>query len=442
MVFVVDKRKRPLMPCSEKRARLLLQRGRAVVHRIRPFIIRLKDRIAQTSTMQPVALKIDPGAQTTGVALVREEQTATGAAHHTLHLAELQHRGLLVHALLLRRAQARRSRRARKTRYRPPRCKNRCRPKGWLPPSLRSRLNNVLLWATRYRRWTPVGRADVEWVRFDTQWLQNPHITGVEYQQGTLYGYELREWLLEKWDRRCAYCKASQVPLQIEHIVPRSRHGTDRVSNLTLACVPCNTAKGTMTATEFGYPEVQAEAMKPLRDAAAVNITRFAICHGLRAHGFAVMHWTGGRTKWNRTRVGLPKTHALDALCVGDIAAVTGAGMLVLGIQARGRGMRCRTSWTTQGFPRGYKIRHKSVQGFQTGDLVRADVPAGKHAGTRVGRVAVRASGSFRVGDSDGINWRYCTLMQRADGYDYMQTGAWHFLPAEKGGRGCVARIW
>jgi hypothetical protein len=197
-----------------------------------------------------------------------------------------------------------------------------------------------------------------------------------------------------------------------------------------------------MTATEFGYPEVQAEAMKPLRDAAAVNITRFAICNGLRAHGFAVMHWAGGRTKWNRTRFGLPKTHALDALCVGDIATVTGAGMLVLGIQARGRGMRCRTRRTTQGFPREYRIRHKTVQGFQTGDLVRASVPAGKHAGTRVGRVAVRASGSFRVGDSDGINWRYCTLVQRADGYDYMQTGAWRFLPAEKGGRGWVAGTW
>jgi hypothetical protein len=66
MVFVLDKQKRPLMPCSEKRARLLLQRGRAAVHRVRPFTIRLRGRTIATSVVQPVVLKLDPGAQTTG----------------------------------------------------------------------------------------------------------------------------------------------------------------------------------------------------------------------------------------------------------------------------------------------------------------------------------------------------------------------------------------
>lgn len=59
MVFVLDKRKRPLMPCSEKRARLLLQRGRAVVHRLFPFTIRLKDRVG--GEIQSLRLKLDPG---------------------------------------------------------------------------------------------------------------------------------------------------------------------------------------------------------------------------------------------------------------------------------------------------------------------------------------------------------------------------------------------
>ena len=45
MVHVLDKHKRPLMPCTEKRARLLLERGRAVVHKMAPFTIRLKDRL-------------------------------------------------------------------------------------------------------------------------------------------------------------------------------------------------------------------------------------------------------------------------------------------------------------------------------------------------------------------------------------------------------------
>jgi len=69
-VFVLDKRKRPLMPCSEKRARLLLSRGRARIHRMVPFTIRLVDRLREDSTLQPVRLKLDPGSKTTGMALV------------------------------------------------------------------------------------------------------------------------------------------------------------------------------------------------------------------------------------------------------------------------------------------------------------------------------------------------------------------------------------
>lgn len=93
MVFVLDQRKRPLMPCSERRARLLLSRKRAVVHRLRPFTLRLKDRSREASAVQPTVLKVDPGSKTTGIALARVEVTAEGEVHHALHLAELIHRG-------------------------------------------------------------------------------------------------------------------------------------------------------------------------------------------------------------------------------------------------------------------------------------------------------------------------------------------------------------
>ena len=92
-VCVVDRRKHPLMPCSEKRARLLLARERAVVHRLAPFTIRLKDRLAEASAIQPVVLKVDPGSRTTGLALAREEATEAGPVHHALHLVHLAHRG-------------------------------------------------------------------------------------------------------------------------------------------------------------------------------------------------------------------------------------------------------------------------------------------------------------------------------------------------------------
>src|SRR2546423_2475790 len=211
-VFVVDKRKKPLMPCSEKRARLLLERGRAVVHRCYPFTIRLKDRVG--GDVQPVRLKLDPGAQTTGVALVRE----AAGGQHVLHLAEITHRGKAIRKHMQQRAAFRRRRRSANLRYRARRFDNRRRSKGWLPPSLQSRVDSTAAWVRRYRRLAPISTISVEHVRFDMQQMENPTIQGVEDQQGTLVGFELRGYLLEKWGRRCAYCGGTDVPLNVEHI--------------------------------------------------------------------------------------------------------------------------------------------------------------------------------------------------------------------------------
>jgi 5-methylcytosine-specific restriction endonuclease McrA len=444
MVPVLDKHKKPLMPCTEKRVRLLLRRGRAVVHRRVPFVIRLKDRTQEASTLQPVALKLDPGSRVTGLAVVREEETAEGTVHHALHLAELEHRGQVVHQRMRRRAQARRRRRATR-RHRKPRFAHRTRPAGWLPPSLRSRVDNTLSWARRYARWVPLTHVDVERARFDMQLLRDPTISGVKYQQGTLAGYEVRSYLLEHWQHRCAYCGQRGVPLEVEHITPRSRGGSERLDNLCLACPPCNAAKGMQTAAEFGFPQLQAQVQTPLRDAAAVNSTCSALCARLEAAGFALRTWTGGRTRWNRSRFEVPKTHALDALCVGALAGVTGTDLPVLDISARGRGMRWRTRLTRFGFPRGYCLRAKRVTGLATGDLVRAVVPSGKHRGVQVGRVAIRARGFVRVGPADGIAARHCAVLQRADGYAYVckrgcAARAAHPIPSRPNGRGLLGK--
>ena len=127
MVFVLDRHKKPLMPCTPKRARLLLARKRAVVHRISPFVIRLKDRRVQESRLQTVALKIDPGSKTTGMAIVRQEATEEGPHDHALHLAEVRHRGAAVHQAMLERAAHRRRRRSVNLRYREPRFNSRTR---------------------------------------------------------------------------------------------------------------------------------------------------------------------------------------------------------------------------------------------------------------------------------------------------------------------------
>lgn len=424
-VFVLDKHKRPLMPCSNKRARLLLERGRAVVHRRYPFTIRLKDRIG--GDLQPLRLKIDPGSRVTGLALVREAQDG----QHVLHLAELEHRGNTVRKHMLQRAVYRRRRRSANLRYRAKRFNNRRRPAGWLPPSLRSRVDNTTGWGARYRRFAPIATLSIEHVRFDMQRMENPEISGAEYQQGELAGYEAREYLLTKFDRACAYCGMVDVPLQIDHVVPRAKGGTDRVSNLVIACGPCNQEKGSRDLRAFLAHDpalaqrILARAKAPFQDAAAVNATRWAIASEFRATGLPLELSSGGRTKWNRSRFGIPKEHCLDAACVGCFGKLHGWDRPVQHIRCTGRGSYQRTRLTAHGFQRGYLMRAKSVRGFQTGDMVQATVPNGKKAGTHIGRVAIRSTGSFNIqspmGVVQGISWERCTLLSRADGHSYHQ---------------------
>jgi 5-methylcytosine-specific restriction endonuclease McrA len=419
-VFVVDKNRNPLMPCHPARARKLLRKGRARVLRKYPFTIILLDR--EGGYTQETQVKVDPGAKTTGIAVV----AAFKRGKRCIWAAELAHRGDQIRDNLLKRRQLRRGRRSRKTRYRQPRFDNRKRPQGWLPPSLQSRVDNVATWLNRIAAFCPVTHLAVEKVRFDTQKLQHPEISGVEYQQGELLGYEVREYLLEKWGRQCAYCGVSGAPLEVEHIVPKSKGGSNRVSNLTLACTSCNQAKGNQTAEEFGFPNIQAQAKKPLRDAAAVNATRNAICDMMAASGFPLEIGTGGQTKHNRIKQGYPKTHWLDAVCVG----ASGENVYVapshrpLCIQSTGRQSRQMCRVDKYGFPRTKAKQGRFQKGFQTGDLVIANVTKGKKAGRYLGRVAVRSSGSFNIktasGTVQGISHKYCRAVHHADGYTYL----------------------
>lgn len=418
-VLVVDKNKQPLMPCHPARARELLKKGKAAVLRRFPFTIILKER--EGGDTQPVQAKVDPGAKTTGLALVAEFKRGL----RCIWAGELTHRGWQIRNALLKRRQLRRGRRSRKTRYRKPRFDNRRRPKGWIPPSLKSRVDNIWTWLKRLNRFAPLSHLAMELVRFDTQKLQNPEISGVEYQQGELMGYEVREYLLEKWGRKCAYCGAENTPLEVEHIIPKSKGGSNRVSNLCIACTTCNQAKGNQTAEEFGFPHIQAQAKKPLRDAAAVNATRWALFERLKLTGLPVETGTGGQTKFNRAKQEYPKMHWLDAVCVGE----SGADVFVhhtvqpLLIKATGRQNRQMCRVGKFGFPRTRAKQNRMVKGFQTGDMVKAIVTTGKKIGTYIGRVAVRASGSFNIKTTNqtiqGINYRFFAHLHQSDGYTY-----------------------
>lgn len=430
-VFVLDKTGKALMPCSEKRARLLLDRGRARVHRVMPFVIRLIDCRAESCELQPLLVKLDPGSKNTGMALVRD--TEDGIA--VLNLFEIIHRGRQISEALTARRAMRRRRRG-NLRYRAPRFLNRGnKAKGWIAPSLQHRVDTTMAWVKRLQRWAPVVAISTELVRFDMQAMENPEISGVEYQQGTLDGYEVREYLLEKWGRKCAYCDVKDVPLQAEHIHAKTNGGSNRVSNLTLACQPCNQKKGSLDVRDFvkdkaRLARILAQTKRPLKDAAAVNTTRWALFNVLKSTGLPVEAGTGGRTKWNRTRMGIPKTHALDAVCVGAVSAITGWKKPTLAIKAAGRGSYQRTRLDKFGFPRGYLTREKAIKGFQTGDLVVATITSGKKIGVHAGRVAVRRTGSFNIqtaqGVVQGISHKHCRLIQRNDGYGYFFKRATH----------------
>jgi 5-methylcytosine-specific restriction endonuclease McrA len=424
-VFVVDANRQPLMPCTPARARILLKTGMAAVLRRFPFTLILREA-RPDAVVEPLRLKIDPGAKTTGMALLNDR---TG---EVLWAAELTHRGEQVRNGLRRRRGIRRSRRARHTRYRAPRFSNRRRAPGWLPPSLLSRIRNVETWVGRLSRFCPIRALSYELVRFDTQLLQNPDIEKLDYQRGTLFGIELRHYLLAKWNHRCAYCLSTGVPLELDHVEPKARGGSDRLSNRVPACHACNQAKADTSLEEFlaDRPEVlariQAQRKAPLSDAAAVNASRLALYQRLQATGLAVETGTGALTKWNRQKRGLPKAHWLDATCCGcstpDLLRVQAVRPVV--IEAKGRQSRQMRNVDKRGFLVSRAKGASRVRSFRTGDLVKAVVPAHLVAkGVHVGRVLVRARGIFDVQTKQGrvkdVPARYCHGLHHNDGYAY-----------------------
>lgn len=294
-----------------------------------------------------------------------------------------------------------------------------------------------------------ITKCSFEAVRFDTQLLDNPDIEGVQYQQGTLLGYELREYLFDRYGHECQYChgKSGDNILEWEHMIPKSRGGSDKVSNATLSCRSCNIEKGSMKPDEWLKVLQDKKSPASLDEArikgitavlgrtnhrsnkycAWVTATRRYIERFLFTRFDEVECSSGGRTKYNRTKLELPKDHHYDALCVGTVPEEGYQDMTngyCLYIKAIGRGTRFRGKINKCGIIiQKLEPRQKAVFGFMNGDIVTADVPKGKYAGHHIGRVMTRASGSFDIrtmaGDLVTTGWKYCKRLQYGDGYSY-----------------------
>jgi hypothetical protein len=113
-------------------------------------------------------------------------------------------------------------------------------------------------------------------------------------------------------------------------------------------------------------------------------------------------------------------------------------------IKATGYGNRQMCLMDKFGFPRTNPKGAKQVKGFQTGDMVRAVVTKGVKTGTYLGKVAVRATGSFNIitpaGTVQGISHRFCTPVQKCDGYRYQEGRGGNSSPASAA-RGLLAAI-
>ncbi|MEG4485996.1 RNA-guided endonuclease IscB [Microcoleus sp. D2_18a_B4] len=421
-VFLIDATKTPMNPIHPAHADKLLKTGKAAVFRRFPFTLILKREVENIITY-PIKLKIDPGSQFTGMALVNNQ-------NEVIWGMELQHRGQAIKDALESRSCVRRGRRNRNMRYRKPRFLNRKRAEGWLAPSLMHRVLTTETWVKRIAKFAPVAEIVQELVRFDMQGMENPEIEGAQYQQGTLAGYEKREYLLEKWGRKCAYCDRTDVPLQIDHVQPRAKSGSDRLSNLCIACEKCNQKKGTQDLRDFlkrdpkRADRILSQSKKPLKDAAAVNSTRRKLFDTLKATGLPVRLGTGGQTKFNRCRLGLPKEHWIDAACVGEVEFLKVLLTRVWRVKATGMGGRQRCQTDKFGYPQKHRPL-RPIHGFCNGDIVKTVIPKGVNKGTYVARLCPYTNGDGEiyppVGKKRiGIKLAYVqSAVHRKDGYRY-----------------------
>ena len=361
MVFVLNKSKKPLDMISHAKARILLKNRLAVVHKIYPFTIRLRDNSCGSQD-RAYTVKIDPGSRHTGIAVVDDKD-------QVVMLAEIEHRGYIIKRSLDSRRAVRRSRRNRKTRYRPARFLNRTKPKGWLAPSVKSRADNVVNFIKKYKKFLNINKVMIENVSFDTaQMALNTKLWGNAYQQGPLYQNKLRSFIFNRSNNKCVYCGAKAT--EIDHIIPRAKGGTNSTYNLVASCRACNQMKSNLTLKAFG------------------------------------------------------KMMNKDYLSVGEVPnKFNFLTNKILLISAKGRGSRQMCRMDKYGFPRTSAKVSKSVRGFQTGDIVRARVTEGLKKRTYLGRVAVRSTGYFDIQTKtktiEGIGYKYCRIIQRGDGYLY-----------------------
>ena len=417
-VCVLNQQGKPLMPTTRLgKVYRLLKTEKAHIVSYEPFTIQL-DYEPDTHIIQPMTLGVDSGAIHSGYSVTNE--------HREYYSAEVIARDD-ISKRLSDRQMYRRNRRSRKIRYRKPRFKNRKnKKKGWLPPSLKQKVAVQLNEIDHLHHHFPIETIIVEVAEFDIQKIKNPDISDIEYQQGTLQGYNIRNYLLEKHGRKCFYCGKTVSDFEVEHMLPKSRGGSNRIDNLTLSCHDCNQKKDTMTAEEFirqTLPAKKATAkLKQLPNEkrlfkymAHMNATRWTLYNAIKEKYSNVEMTYGYITKYNRIQAGLPKAHHIDAKCITGFTTAPSINQTVVKIKMRRHNRQLHRATFSKGHIRKVACLPTVVFGFQLYDLVLFNNRYYYIKGRR-------SSGYFKLTSVEGLKdeertYKKLTLLTHANAY-------------------------
>ena len=398
MVYVINKQGQALMPTERfgKVRRLLKNSLAHVVCRI-PFTIQLD--YDTTDYTQPVSLGVDAGSKHIGISATTSEKE--------LYAADVELRNDIVDKLSTRR-ELRRTRRSR-LRYRKARFNNRVssKRKGWLAPSVENKIQTHLTVVEKIHKFLPITNIVVETASFDIQKINNPSISGVEYQQGEqLDFFNVREYVLFRDNHTCQHCKGKSKDkvLNVHHIESR-KTGGDSPKNLITLCETCH------KAYHRGEFELNVKRGKSFRDAVFMGIMRWKLYDRLKNIYPNVSMTFGYITKNTRITNNLPKDHYIDARCISGNPTAKPLGYYFYQKKVRCQNRQIHKSNFLKGGRKKLNQAPFLVKGFRLFDLVEYQ----KELYYIFGR---RSSGSFDIRKLDGtkvnkgsINCKYLRLI-------------------------------
>ena len=309
-VFVKNIRGEALMPCSNKKARLLLKEGKAKIYQYKPFTIQLM--IPTGESTQKVSVGVDTGAIHIGIAITSGNKVLVKGE---VELRDGIHKSMELRSIL------RKSRRSRNTRYRQSRFLNRKHNiDKWLPPTIQSKIDATFRWVDEFCLLIPNPDLHIEVGKFDIQKIINPNIQGKEYQQGQCIGYyDIRYFVFARDNYTCQVCKKDNKILHTHHILYKSKGGTDRVDNLITVCSECHTSENHKEGHVLYDWMIEHKKVKQYKDPTFMNIIRKRI---FQKYPQAIITY-GSETSPYRKQLGLEKTHYNDAIAISGIKTIT-----------------------------------------------------------------------------------------------------------------------